>query len=44
MAVWKCNKCKKTDGVVNGECPRCNATQTTPVDEEAKREAGITAN
>ena len=40
MAKWKCNTCGATKGVVNGICPTCGPTQTTPVDEEAKKEGG----
>jgi len=40
MSKWKCNYCKETKGVINGVCPNCGPSQTTPQDEEAKKEAG----
>jgi len=36
----ECNYCKETKGVINGVCPNCGPSQTTPQDEEAKKEAG----
>lgn len=38
---WKCNNCQKTEKVTNGVCPKCGPTQTTPMDDLAKKEAGI---
>lgn len=38
---WKCNTCGDTEGVQNGVCPTCGPTQTTPLSDEAKEEAGI---
>lgn len=38
---FKCNNCGETEGVINGICPSCGPTQTTPVSEEAKQEAGF---
>lgn len=40
MAKWKCIYCNREQGVTNGDCPDCGATQTTPLDKEAKKEAG----
>lgn len=41
---WKCNFCDRTDGVTNGKCPDCGATQTTPLSTAAQKEAGIIPN
>ena len=41
MGKWKCNNCGSVKGVINGICPKCGPTQTTPQDDEAKAEAGI---
>ncbi|MEO7016229.1 MAG: hypothetical protein ABI067_06770 [Leifsonia sp.] len=38
---WKCNTCGASEGVENGVCPECGPTQTTPVSDTAKKEAGI---
>lgn len=38
---WKCNSCGQTEAVINGVCPKCGPTQTTPISEEAKQEAGF---
>ena len=40
-ADWKCNACGQTEGVENGVCPKCGPTQTTPLSDEAKKEAGV---
>lgn len=40
---WKCNFCGQEEGVVNGVCPVCGPSQTTPVSDEAKKEAGVDA-
>lgn len=37
---WQCNYCRETEGVQNGLCPTCGPSQTTPVNEVAKKEAG----
>lgn len=38
---WKCNFCNKTDEVTNGYCKGCGPTQTTPIDNRAKKIAGV---
>lgn len=38
---WKCNFCGQTEGVENGVCPKCGPTQTTPISDEAKKEADV---
>lgn len=40
-STWKCNTCGKVKGVTNGTCPVCGPTQTTPINEDAKVEAGF---
>jgi len=40
LGQWQCNTCGQTEGVINGVCPTCGPTQTTPVDEVAKTLAG----
>lgn len=41
IAHWECNFCGQREGVENGICPKCGPTQTTPLSEEAKKEAGV---
>ena len=43
VAKWKCNYCGETEGVISGVCPNCGPTQTYPVDDLAKEEAGVAA-
>jgi hypothetical protein len=38
---WKCNYCGETKNVTNGICPNCGPAQTTPIDDIAKKEAGV---
>ncbi|MGH7204518.1 MAG: hypothetical protein ACREHC_08835 [Candidatus Levyibacteriota bacterium] len=38
---WSCNVCGTTEGVENGICPTCGPTQTTPISDSAKEEAGV---
>lgn len=38
---WQCNNCGMRDGVVNGVCPKCGPTQTTPTDDIAMVIAGV---
>lgn len=40
MAKYKCNNCEETKNVINGICPKCGPTQTTAIDEDAKKESG----
>lgn len=41
LGTWECNYCGDTEGVVNGVCPNCGPSQTKPVDDVAKKEAGV---
>lgn len=41
MAKWRCNFCGTEKGVLNGVCPSCGPSQTTPLDEEAKQAGGF---
>lgn len=38
---WSCNTCGQQEGVENGICPKCGPTQTTPLSDAAKIEAGV---
>lgn len=38
---WKCDFCGTEAGVENGFCPKCGPSQTTPVSDDAKKEAGV---
>ena len=39
--VWECDSCHEIDGVINGICPSCGGCQTTPLNDAAKKIAGI---
>lgn len=41
MAKWKCRFCGETKGTISGICPKCGPTQTLPLDDEARKVAGI---
>lgn len=41
LGTWECNYCGDTEGVQNGVCPNCGPSQTTPIDDIAKKEAGL---
>lgn len=41
MGKWQCVICKSTNGIKNGWCPKDGPTQTNPVDDAAKKEAGV---
>lgn len=38
---WECNRCRDTEGVINGICPTCGPTQTMPINKEAKKIAKV---
>ena len=42
--IWKCNTCGKTKGVKSGMCPDDGSCQTTPMDEEARKAAGVVSS
>ena len=37
---WKCIYCGTSKGTINGVCPKCGPSQTQPLDDEARKEAG----
>ena len=41
LGKWKCKFCLTEEGVINGICPKCGPTQTTPLDKQARKIAGI---
>jgi hypothetical protein len=38
--LWECNRCGLVENVVNGYCPACGPTQTTPANRDAQLVAG----
>ncbi len=41
LGKWRCNFCSEEENVINGVCPKCGPTQTTPLDDVAKKRAGV---